>query len=129
MRLDFVKFLGCGDDLDRLAILKHQPVAICKQHRILEVEHHACTAFKLQRLAAEMPALMRQFDTAGNLAAALARGNETRNALHAFPLTSPVCNDAELCFIHNKIATLGKRVHRRIRDTPRNKRAVVIRPP
>ncbi|ENN89864.1 hypothetical protein RHSP_80331 [Rhizobium freirei PRF 81] len=61
--LDLEELFVRRDDLDQLAVLSHEQIAIGKQHRLLQVEHDHLTVFEVQQLAAQMPEIMRQDNT------------------------------------------------------------------
>jgi hypothetical protein len=65
LRLDFEQLFIRRPDLDQIAVLHHQKIAMGKQHGFLQVQHHHLVILQMQQLAAQMPLVMRQGDITG----------------------------------------------------------------
>ena len=66
LRFDFEQLFIRRPDLDQVAVLHHQKIAMGKQHGFLQVQHHHLIILQMQKLAAQMPLVMRQGDITGS---------------------------------------------------------------
>ena len=71
-----------SEDLDQLAVVTHQQIAIGEKHRILEIEHDHLAIFQMQQLAAQMAQVMRQLDLGGRMGGRGSGRKIGSNALH-----------------------------------------------
>lgn len=81
-RLYLEKLLRCRLHLDRIAIVEHQPVAVVKEHCLFQVEHHHVPIRQMQKLATQMPQIMRQADGINRRIGDLACGAIGMDMLH-----------------------------------------------
>lgn len=78
-------FLG-GNDLDQIAVLQPQLVAIRKQHGFLEVQHDHLAIVEMQQLAAQMAQIVGKLDLGRRRIGGLAGGDVGMDVLHGFPV-------------------------------------------
>lgn len=78
-------FLG-GNDLDQIAVLQPQLVAIGKQHGFLEVQHDHLAIVEMQQLAAQMAQIVGKLDFGRRRIGGLAGGDIGMDVLHGFPV-------------------------------------------
>jgi hypothetical protein len=84
----FKQLFRSGHDFHQIAIVQQQLVAIGKQHGFLEVEHDHLAIVERQKLAAQVPQIMRQFHLGRCRVRILASGNIGVNALHGLSCLS-----------------------------------------
>jgi hypothetical protein len=78
------ELFGRGLDLDRIPVVENQPVSMMEQHGVLEVEHHHTPVRKVQKLAAQMPQIMRQRDDVDRWVGDLTGRSMGMDMLHFF---------------------------------------------